>query len=181
MGTAIVKLANSNCKNVSEVMFVPKLSTNLLSVSKMSEKGFVSMFDNRGCYVYHNSDFQVKGNIELTATKVNGLYTIDQEVREPVRAMTSVESSQEKWHLRLGHLNRKGMNLLKNGMVTGVEFSDDGQGTQCIPCLEGKQTKFPFKSSSKRAKEVLELVHSDLQGPMEVESWGGARYCLIFC
>jgi len=27
---------------------------------------------------------------------------------------------------------------------------------------------------------MLDIIHSDVQGPMEVESWGGARYCVIF-
>jgi len=27
---------------------------------------------------------------------------------------------------------------------------------------------------------MLDIIHSDVQGPMEVESWGGARYCVMF-
>ena len=34
------------------------------------------------------------------------------------------------------------------------------------PCLEGKMTMRPFKAKGYRAKEVLDLVHTDLCGPM---------------
>ena len=32
----------------------------------------------------------------------------------------------------------------------------------CEPCLEGKMTMRPFKAKGYRAKEVLDLVHTDL-------------------
>jgi hypothetical protein len=35
-----------------------------------------------------------------------------------------------------------------------------------------------FKSSKNRATQKLELIHSDVCGPMEEESWGGARFML---
>ena len=36
------------------------------------------------------------------------------------------------------------------------------------------------KTSSHRATKPLELVHSDLCGPMQVDSSGGSRYMLTF-
>ena len=40
----------------------------------------------------------------------------------------------------------------------------------CEPCLEGKMTMRPFKAKCYRAKEVLNLVHTDLCGPMSISS-----------
>ena len=37
-----------------------------------------------------------------------------------------------------------------------------------------------FLSKSTRAKELLELVHSDVFGPVSVPSLGGSRYCVPF-
>lgn len=44
----------------------------------------------------------------------------------------------------------------------------------------GKQTRLPFKSSSWRAKTKLELIHTDLCGPMQVPSLGNSLYFLLF-
>lgn len=92
--------------------------------------------------------------------------------------MTAVMSEQELWHRCLGHLYRKGMRILNNGLVTGVKYVEV-KSVLCIICLKEKQVdqKFP-KSKSWRASNLLELVHSDVAGPMEESSW--ARYCLIF-
>ena len=43
-------------------------------------------------------------------------------------------------------------------------------------------TKFnkSFPSSENRAKEILDMIHSDVYGPMYVKSFGGASYYVSF-
>lgn len=56
----------------------------------------------------------------------------------------------------------------------------DIQTFTCTDCLVGKQQRKPIpKRSTWRAKEVLELVHSDICGPISPISTSGVRY--IFC
>ena len=44
-----------------------------------------------------------------------------------------------------------------------------------------KQNKHPFPvGKSWRASTILQLVHADLCGPMQTESFGGSRYFLLF-
>ena len=50
----------------------------------------------------------------------------------------------------------------------------------CEPCLEGKMTMRPFKSKGYRAKEVLDLVHTDLCGPISTSARGGYEYFITF-
>ena len=50
----------------------------------------------------------------------------------------------------------------------------------CEPCLEGKMTLRPFKAIGYRAKEVLDLVHTDLCGPMSTSARGGYEYFITF-
>lgn len=84
------------------------------------------------------------------------------------------------WHRCLGHPSVKVINILKNKNV-GVIFSDSlSQNQTCIPCLQGKLAKRPFKDSKSRSHSKLELIHSDLCGPMRTHSWGGALYLLMF-
>ena len=42
----------------------------------------------------------------------------------------------------------------------------------CESYLEGKMTKRPFTSKGHKAKEVLELVQSDLLRPMSIQTRG---------
>lgn len=50
----------------------------------------------------------------------------------------------------------------------------------CDYCLFGKQNRVSFRSHLKRKKQVLELIHSNVCGPIEVESLGGNRYFFTF-
>ena len=50
----------------------------------------------------------------------------------------------------------------------------------CESCLEGKMTKRPFTGKGLRAKEPLELIHSDVCGPMNVKARGGYEYYVTF-
>jgi hypothetical protein len=50
----------------------------------------------------------------------------------------------------------------------------------CKGCALGKNIKRPFPSSNNRSKEILDLIHSDVCGPMPVRSLGGSLYYVIF-
>jgi hypothetical protein len=51
----------------------------------------------------------------------------------------------------------------------------------CVACAKGKQSHLQFKSKDNGlSKNLLDLIHSDLMGPMETKSIGGARYILSF-
>ena len=47
-------------------------------------------------------------------------------------------------------------------------------------CLFGKQHRVSFQKNSTRKLETLELVYSDVYGPMEVDSLGGNKYFITF-
>ena len=51
----------------------------------------------------------------------------------------------------------------------------------CEECVVGKQHRSQFpKGKSWRAKDVLELVHSDICGPINPSSNEGKRYLICF-
>ena len=50
----------------------------------------------------------------------------------------------------------------------------------CEPCLMGKMTKTLFSGTMERATDLLEIIHTDVCGPMSVEARGGYRYFLTF-
>jgi hypothetical protein len=63
----------------------------------------------------------------------------------------------------------EGLPMLKNEYVA------------CEGCALGKMHKDEFPSNFDRRKiDVLELVHTDVCGPMQTRSLGGAYYFLLF-
>ena len=82
------------------------------------------------------------------------------------------------WHLRLGHINPNRIHVLvKSGILTSLDFEPI---PVCESCLEGKMTKRPFKAKGYRATKPLELVHTDVCGPINVQARGGYEYFVTF-
>ena len=49
----------------------------------------------------------------------------------------------------------------------------------CVECIKGKRTNIR-KLGAERAKDVLELVHTDICGPFPTTSWNGQQYFITF-
>ena len=79
----------------------------------------------------------------------------------------SLDVDANKWHARLGHIGQERMNRLARegllGPVTKIDLPI------CEHCLAGKTTRKPF-SKAIRAEVPLQLVHSDICGPMNVRA-----------
>jgi hypothetical protein len=84
------------------------------------------------------------------------------------------------WHQRLGHIGEKGLQLLHGkGMVEGMSnYSLDFDF--CEHCVYGKQNWVRFPSGAMRAEGILQLVHSDVFGPVSVPSLGKYVYYVSF-
>ena len=86
------------------------------------------------------------------------------------------------WHQKLGHLNLKSMKkIISEEAIRGLPKMKIEEGRICGECQIGKQTKLPHKKVQHlTTTKVLELLHMDLMGPMQVESMGGKRYAFVF-
>ncbi|KAK4854716.1 hypothetical protein QYF36_000407 [Acer negundo] len=76
------------------------------------------------------------------------------------------------WHLWFGHLNFGGLRLMaKKNMVNGLPYIKH-PNQFCEGCFFGKQSRQSFpKESFSRAKEPLELVHTDIFRPIKPSSF----------
>jgi len=83
------------------------------------------------------------------------------------------------WHRRLGHISEKWLNCLaKKDVLMGLM---NVELEKCSHCMAGKQTRVSFKKHpSSRKSKLLELVHSDVRGPLKVKSFSGALYFVTF-
>lgn len=47
-------------------------------------------------------------------------------------------------------------------------------------CCEGKQDRLPYNYTGKRSTEVLNIMYTDICGPMECGLIGGSKYFVLF-
>lgn len=194
IGSGNVKLnLKSNINNavttaiINNVLHVPDVATNLLSVGNITDKNRIVMFNQTECRLYDAKTCRIYGDyVSIGSRKNGGLYLLNEAVNEihmvsdDIVAASSTCISQDTWHRRLGHLSLSGMRMLREHLAEGMNFKDE-ELKVCIPCIEGKQIRNTFpKGKARRAQIELELIHSDLCGPMSEPSWMGARYFLTF-
>ena len=92
---------------------------------------------------------------------------------EAKRCKVNNDSATYLWHCRLGHIGVKGMKKLHaDGLL---ELLDYESFDACEPCLMGKMTKTPFSGTMERATDLLEIIHTDVCGPMSVKAHGKCR------
>jgi hypothetical protein len=87
------------------------------------------------------------------------------------------------WHSRLGHLHEAGVKQMANQkLAEGLPTHLSGELPLCQGCALGKHKRdsFPSRGPEHRAKEPLELVHTDLCGPMKQKSPSDSRYFITF-
>lgn len=173
-GNYVVKGCGNSKLPLENVLHVPRLSMNLISVSDLVKKEFAINFDKRGCLIKNQ-----KEEVVATCHEVDGIFQLREKENNVVNLTLSNEPLLNLWHRRLAHLGQNYINLLKN-MVTGIEFKNVEKLAPCIPCINGKTCKSPFKNKGTRARQILEIVHTDICGPMEESSFAGSRYMLLF-
>lgn len=87
--------------------------------------------------------------------------------------------SPSVWHVRLAHPNSDAL-MRTSGMVHGLAMTSTHPRKElsgmCEPCVLAKQTRAPFPTSHSSTAKPMQLVHTDVCGPMPVQSIGGARY-----
>jgi hypothetical protein len=95
----------------------------------------------------------------------------------------SAEGTMKLWHERLGHISYDTLETMqKKEIVRGLpDVLKKNKDEICDTCKEMKSTRLPFKErEEKRATEILEIVHSDVCGPIDPKIIGGNRFFVTF-
>ena len=124
----------------------------------------------------HVKGVQNHYRVIVTGSKIGGLCKLDAIKGSHQSLASSAISNVELCHQSYGHLNHNGLMLLeKNSMVNeGLLVIKDYQ-IECVTCALGKQPRKKFPNhEEKRQTELLELIHTDVCGPMQIRSLGGA-------
>ncbi|KAL0420521.1 UNVERIFIED_CONTAM: Transposon Ty2-B Gag-Pol polyprotein [Sesamum latifolium] len=81
-------------------------------------------------------------------------------------------------HARLGHISKDRIRKLVDSK--SLEVDDLDNLPTCESCLKGKMTKKPFVGQSAIANSLLDLVHTDVCGPLNTPARGGFSYFITF-
>lgn len=156
--------------------FIPALQSNNLSLGQMTEIGYKIEMLNEYLKIHDEGDRLM---MKVQRSK-NRLYKIVLHASQPVNLLASLEDTTWLWHARLGHINFQIIeSMVQRDLVQGVP-NIKHPAQVCEGCLVAKQTRQPFpKEAQWRATKPLELVHTDLCGPINPPTTVGNRYFML--
>lgn len=169
---AVNVLDTTSSVEVNNVYYVPELKVNLLSIGQIVKKGNTVVFDDKFAKVFNKKK-------EIIASLVDNLFKLN-AVTSDLLLLTQVEKTS-MWHKRMAHLNFHSLKELSKGLVDGLDLASESVSAEiCKTCIVGKNHHLPFSPSNSKTTCPLELVHSDVMGPMEVNFLARSRYVLTF-
>ena len=162
------------------VLHVPELSCNLMSVRQITDRGFLIQFKNDRCRIKSVCGVTVAGGI-----KRGNRYVMEGRSERPEvlgEANVVTVSDRNLWHRRLCHIGDTALEeLARDKVVTGVKIKDSEPRAFCDSCAVGKQHRTsPKRLGAIRAERKLQLVYSDVMGPVSVASMTNKRFMISF-
>ncbi|UYV82244.1 hypothetical protein LAZ67_21001448 [Cordylochernes scorpioides] len=160
---------------LNNVLHVPSLTDNLISVNKLVQENNKVIFDQKGGHIIDQAGYTI-----ITANKVGDLYFIKGNNNKIDITFKVTNIPWEVWHKRLGHINDQYMEIMKkNQLVYKFDYNEQKSMENCISCIKGKYSRKPFKTvTENQSNQPLELLHLDLIGPIKQLSIGSAKYVL---
>lgn len=184
---------------LTNIMHVPNISKDLLSVSQFTK-------ENNVYFEFHSDSYYVKSQrtnqVLLEGRLKYGLYTFDEiKIDSSPFSVSCLSSSAQicnnsnnsgsiqqcnshgdsllsTWHAILGHASSKIVSLVLNKCK--VTFSINNMNSVCDACCLGKSHKLPFHDSLTTYTQPLQLIYSDIWGPAPMSSTNGNRYYIHF-
>ena len=175
---------------------------NLLSMAALDADGLDIKFSDRKAYITRRCDNvlwatgSLRDNslyfLDTAPQSCNSLYFASPQSCNPTVPNTNtdtntdanttdnttiVEDTQllETWHRRLGHLGARNITRLLS-MSKGIKIGSPSaliRNADCVDCLKSGQHRIPSHLPTRQATKKLQLVHSDICGPMRAPAIGG--------
>jgi hypothetical protein len=162
---------------LKDAVYAPQMAFTLISIGCLTRAGLSVNFVGNICKIgYPNG--RVVGTVPYSA----GLYRLVAAIAgEPTTEQANVavtRMSLYEAHRKLGHVSYPAVkNMVRTGMVTGIELDPTSKEEFCEACAKAKSATQPYpQESSTRATDYGERVHWDLWGPAAVKSLNGKSY-----
>ena len=166
--------------SMSSVLIAPKLSNNLLSISKITK-------DLNCSVIFHSSHCIFQDNLTKMTIGIgrerNGLYYLEdhQNITAPAHGFQTKRETfnREKiflWHCRLGHPSFTYLERVFPKLFSNISVSS----LRCEQCIYAKSHRVPFKVSFNKSTIPFSCVHTDVWGPFSTASASGHKYFVSF-
>lgn len=188
---------------LEDVLYVPELHGNLLSVAQLTRRGNAVHFTNKGCEIYLSD-----GTLLCKGLFHSNLYVLPIRAKPSVAARVAItelpcfpsegneasatavaltargtsKADAEIWHRRLAHLDYDAViRMVKKGMVRGMEITGGIHPDTCEPCIKGKHMRSEIsKHTETRSETILGRIFSDVCGKLPTRSHQGYEYFATF-
>jgi hypothetical protein len=175
IGQASVKLRTCDNVHLSNVLYAPGLEKNIVSIYFLEDKGNrIAFVDGKVLSWSRDSNIE---NTRVIGTREGRLYILLERNDEAL--VHDEVNPNELWHRWYVHINYQTLPFLEKMVERIPELQSTHEGI-CKGCDLGKNVKKPFSSNNNRFKEILDLIHLDVCGPMPVKPLGGSLYYVIF-
>ncbi|GJW57803.1 retrovirus-related pol polyprotein from transposon TNT 1-94 [Tanacetum coccineum] len=176
-GKILIRAKDGSHQYISDVYNVPNLKSNILSVGQLLEKNYDIHFKDRSATI-RNQEGKLIAKVPMTK---NRMFILNIQHDEAKCLKSCLKDHSWLWDMRYEHLNFGDLKLLSSkGMVKGLD-QIDLPNQVCKGCLLGKHARSSFpKEATSRAKEPLQLIHTDLCGPITPPSHGKNIYFILF-
>ena len=156
---------------LTDVLHVPNLSKNLLSIPALTENGARVIFEESGATILQHDGSMVKSktNRRKKRWEVYG-DSLAAQLNDPLEGIDATttpakpasHTTSKLWHERFGHPGRnKTKQIQAHYLGKETQLGHDARDCNC--CSQAKQTRARMTSSkTERAQAPLELVHIDL-------------------
>jgi GAG-pre-integrase domain len=157
VGTLRLILKSGFILNLHDVVYIPSMIRNLISVSRLDACGFIFQFENNELRLYHNSKYISSRllcdnlyKLCLDYSFFESLLSLNvTDVKRGIKRNYEGEYSSKLWHYRLCHISRDRMQrLIKNEIISTLDFF---VFDNCIECVKGKFVK------RNKKKEIFEV------------------------
>lgn len=183
-GRGHVNVKIDNDKNpfdtrLSDVAYVPKLESNLLSVKKLTEKGFTVVFQDKHCFLVRDDDkILLKGYDNILLGIHDGSLYKMVEYKQKCYKTNENNRCIHDWHRILAHRNLADIRAMKaKGILDVTQCKCDDI---CESCIKGKMSRKSFPKQAKPVDNVLDCLVTDVCGPMQQASTSKCLYFVTF-
>ncbi|MBW0543082.1 hypothetical protein O181_082797 [Austropuccinia psidii MF-1] len=161
-GTAEILDRNGTIWSLVNCLYVPGLTTNLISLSQLAEEIKI-----KKCGINSEVYLNKETKPAFVCNVGSGILEAKIAMAREAKCLNTVNLN---WHARLGHMHEQG---IRKFLPT---FKEDNICNICAMC---KFPKLPFQHSFQESTSLLENIHMDLCGPISTPSLAGARYFML--
>ena len=179
--TTVVGIGDISVNNhliLRDVLHVPKLYTNLISIKKLTQDAnCLAIFSPNSCEFQERDSRKMIGYAKVK----EGLYYLKEfsELKYvPPMSFLAKSNKDVLWlhHFRLGHPSFVVLQSMYPSLFKGL----DSREFQCDICQFAKHKRASFPLNNTRSVLPFNLIHSDIWGPSPIPNISGARWFVLF-